>query len=105
VGERFRVNAQLLDVRSNEIIWSDRIDASADDVIAVQDEITQRIVDGLRIELTADEQAGLRNQRPSTPKPTRNSYAAAIDSRDLSFARFRRKIAMRPFSTSIARSN
>src|SRR5207245_4392704 len=58
-GERFRVNAQLLDVQSSEIIWSDRIDASADDVIAVQDEITQRIVDGLRIELSPDEQAGL----------------------------------------------
>ena len=58
-GERFRVNAQLLDVRSNEIIWSDRIDAASDDVIGVQDEITQRIVDGLRIELSPDEQAGL----------------------------------------------
>ncbi|HZI47888.1 MAG TPA: serine/threonine-protein kinase, partial [Pyrinomonadaceae bacterium] len=35
-GERFRVNAQLLDVGRNEIIWSDRIDASSDDVIGVQ---------------------------------------------------------------------
>src|SRR5256885_15564864 len=59
VGERFRVNAQLLDVRSGEIIWSDRVDASADDVIAVQDEITKRIVDGLRLELSPDEQSGL----------------------------------------------
>src|SRR5207245_8783300 len=57
VGERFRVNAQLLDVQSSEIIWSDRIDASADDIIEVQDEITRRIVDGLRLELSPDEQA------------------------------------------------
>src|SRR6266851_8580734 len=48
VGERFRVNAQLLDVETGEILWSDRVDASADDIIAVQDEITKRIVDGLR---------------------------------------------------------
>src|SRR5207253_3476091 len=27
VGERFRVNAQLLEVKSGEIIWSDRVDA------------------------------------------------------------------------------
>src|SRR5581483_9211808 len=33
VGERFRVNAQLLDVKSGEIIWSDRVDASAEDII------------------------------------------------------------------------
>ena len=59
VGERFRVNAQLLEVTSGEIIWSDRVDASADDIIAVQDEITRRIVDGLRLELSPDEQAGL----------------------------------------------
>src|SRR2546430_10631487 len=28
VGGRFRVNAQLLDVKSGEILWSDRIDAT-----------------------------------------------------------------------------
>src|ERR1041385_506124 len=46
-GGHFRVNAQLLDVRSGEIIWSDRVDASAEDIIAVQDEITRHIVNGL----------------------------------------------------------
>src|SRR5437660_178268 len=54
VGERFRVNAQLLDVRSGEILWSDRIDSASNDIIALQDEITQRIVDGLRLELSPD---------------------------------------------------
>src|SRR5207253_6384172 len=29
VGGHFRVNAQLLDVKSGEIIWSDRVDATA----------------------------------------------------------------------------
>src|SRR5258707_4266312 len=33
VGERFRVTAQLLDVASGEILWSDRIDAAAADII------------------------------------------------------------------------
>src|SRR5438046_7103933 len=59
VGERFRVNAQLLDVKIGEILWSDRIDSASNDIIAVQDEITQRIVDGLRLELSPDEEAGL----------------------------------------------
>src|SRR5262249_26167957 len=53
------VNAQLMDMTTGEIIWSDRVDASADDIIAVQDEITKRIVDGLRLELSPDEAAGL----------------------------------------------
>ena len=82
-GERFRVNAQLLDVRSNEIIWSDRIDASSDDVIGVQDEITQRIVDGLRLELSPDEQAGLAQSKTVNAE----AYEEYLRGRDR-FARF-----------------
>ena len=44
-GGRFRVTAQLLDVGSGDILWSDRIDTSTEDIIAVQDEIAQRIVE------------------------------------------------------------
>ncbi|HEV2904398.1 MAG TPA: tetratricopeptide repeat protein, partial [Pyrinomonadaceae bacterium] len=83
IGERFRVTAQLLDVRSGEIIWSDKIDASADDVIAVQDEITQRIVDGLRLELSPDEQAGLGQAKTVNAE----AYDAFLRGRDR-FARF-----------------
>src|SRR3989440_8045563 len=83
VGERFRVNAQLLEVTSGEIIWSDRIDASANDIIAVQDEITQRIVDGLRLELSPDEQAGLA--QPATVNA--EAYEEYLRGRDR-FARF-----------------
>ena len=54
-GERLRVTAQLLDVRTSEILWSERIDADASDIIAVQDTIVQRIVEGLRLELSPDE--------------------------------------------------
>src|SRR5256714_1418873 len=82
-GERFRVNAQLLDVASGEILWSDRVDASANDVIAVQDEITQRIVDGLRIELSPDEQAGLAQSKTVNAE----SYEEYLRGRDR-FARF-----------------
>ncbi|HXD32715.1 MAG TPA: protein kinase [Pyrinomonadaceae bacterium] len=58
-GKHIRVTAQLLDVRSSEILWSDRIDADAGDIIAVQDAIVQHIVDGLRLELSSDEKGEL----------------------------------------------
>src|SRR5437016_6691815 len=54
-GDRIRVTAQLVDVDSGDLIWSDRIDADATDIINVQDTITQEICDGLRLELTSDE--------------------------------------------------
>jgi len=83
VGGRFRVNAQLLDVKSGEIIWSDRVDASAKDIIAVQDEITKRIVDGLRLELSPDEEKGLT--QPATVNA--EAYEEYLRGRDR-FARF-----------------
>src|SRR5882762_6997280 len=83
VGDHFRVNAQLLDIKSGEIIWSDRVDASAKDIIAVQDEITRRIVDGLRLELSPDEQAGLA--QPATVNA--EAYDEYLRGRDR-FARF-----------------
>jgi serine/threonine protein kinase/tetratricopeptide (TPR) repeat protein len=83
VAGHFRVNAQLLDVKSGEIIWSDRIDASAEDIITVQDEITKRIVDGLRLELSADEEKGLA--QPATVNA--EAYQEYLRGRDR-FARF-----------------
>ncbi len=82
-GERFRVTAQLLDVASGEIIWSDRIDTSAEDIIAVQDTIAQRIVEGLRLELSPAEQVGMA--KPSTENAV--AYEQYLRGRDL-FARF-----------------
>lgn len=51
-GEKLRVTAQLLDVASGDILWSDRIDAEGSDILALQDGIAQRILEGLRLELT-----------------------------------------------------
>jgi eukaryotic-like serine/threonine-protein kinase len=68
-GNRIRVTAQLVDVESGDLLWSDKIDADATDIISVQDTITQQIVDGLRLELSADEKDRLVQQ------PTANAEA------------------------------
>jgi len=62
-GDRIRVTAQLVDVGSGDLLWSDRIDADATDIINVQDTITQEICDGLRLELTSDEKDRLEQQK------------------------------------------
>ena len=69
-GDRLRVTAQLLDVRTSEILWSERIDADASDIIGVQDTIVQRIVQGLRLELTQDEQVELRRKQTADAAAT-----------------------------------
>src|SRR5256714_5145490 len=83
VGGGVRGNAQLLDVKNGEIIWSDRVDATAEDIITVQDEITKRIVDGLRLELSPDEEKVLA--QPATLNA--QAYEEYLRGRDR-FARF-----------------
>jgi serine/threonine-protein kinase len=82
-GERFRVTAQLIDVGSGELLWSDRIDTAASDIIVLQDTIAQRIVEGLRVELSPAEQNKIATA--STQNPA--AYEQYLRGRDL-FARF-----------------
>jgi serine/threonine-protein kinase len=82
-GERFRVTAQLIDVGTGELLWSDRIDTAASDIIVLQDTIAQRIVEGLSVELSPHEQVG--TGKASTRNPA--AYEQYLRGRDL-FARF-----------------
>ncbi|HSE35719.1 MAG TPA: serine/threonine-protein kinase, partial [Blastocatellia bacterium] len=82
-GERFRVTAQLLDVASGDILWSDRIDTSAADIITVQDTIAQRIVEGLRVELSPAEKVEIATASTANAA----AYEQYLRGRDL-FARF-----------------
>ena len=82
-GERFRVTAQLIDVASGELLWSDRIDTAASDIIVLQDTIAQRIVEGLSVELSPAEQNKIATA--STQNPA--AYEQYLRGRDL-FARF-----------------
>ena len=58
-GDKIRVTAQLLDVLTGEILWSDRVDAEGKDILALQDSIAQKILEGLRLELSDKEQEKL----------------------------------------------
>ncbi|HEX6120965.1 MAG TPA: BTAD domain-containing putative transcriptional regulator [Dongiaceae bacterium] len=46
-GSRVRVTAQLVEAATAQQVWAERYDGSLDDVFAVQDEITDRIVKSL----------------------------------------------------------
>ncbi len=63
-GDKMRVTAQLLDVLTGDILWSDRIDAESADILALQDMIAQKILDGLKLELS-DREAEKLGRRPT----------------------------------------
>ncbi|MEO8574728.1 MAG: tetratricopeptide repeat protein [Pyrinomonadaceae bacterium] len=49
--DRIRVTAQLVDIGDRNVLWAEQIDSDTDDVIGLQDLITNRIVEGLKCEL------------------------------------------------------
>lgn len=49
--QRIRVTTQLIDVVNENVLWAERIDSDAYDIIGLQDTITHRIVSGLKCEL------------------------------------------------------
>ncbi len=77
-GDRIRVTAQLLDVASGDLLWSDRIDADSADIITVQDTIARRIVEGLRLELSPAEKDGMA--QPATANA--DAYEEYLRGRD-----------------------
>ncbi len=54
-GDRLRISAQLIDAASDRHLWAERYDRELGDVFAVQDDVTRRIVDALRLRLTGPE--------------------------------------------------
>jgi TolB-like protein len=53
-GDRLRVSVELVDVATGFQIWSGRYDRAMDDVFAIQDEISEAIVDALRLHLVPE---------------------------------------------------
>ncbi len=50
-GDRLRVTVALVRVRDGSRLWSDRFDRKLTDVFAIQDEISNGIVNNLRLKL------------------------------------------------------
>ncbi|MGI9520356.1 MAG: adenylate/guanylate cyclase domain-containing protein [Hyphomicrobiaceae bacterium] len=62
-GNRVRINAQLVEVKSRGQLWADRFDGDLSDIFRLQDEISGRIVASLETRLTRRRlESGLRQQ-------------------------------------------
>ncbi len=68
VGDRVRINAQLIDAASGHHLWADRYDRQLTDVFTLQDEVTQKIVTALAVKLTAAEAEQVRQAAKVNPE-------------------------------------
>ena len=51
-GDEIRINAQLIDALSGHHLWAERYDRELKDIFFLQDEITIKILNGVRVKLT-----------------------------------------------------
>ena len=58
-GNRVRITAQLIDAITDYHMWSENYDRDLEDIFALQDEITMKIINAMAVNLTAGEQARL----------------------------------------------
>jgi TolB-like protein/Tfp pilus assembly protein PilF len=79
VGNRVRVNVQLINVESDQHIWAEDYDRELTDVFAIQSDLAQKIAGELRAQLSPTEKAQIQR------KPTENSeaYLAFVEGHDL----------------------
>ncbi len=63
-GGKVRVNAQLIDTRTDTHLWAEHYDRDFADIFAIQSEIAERIANQLRAKLSATEKAAIE-ERPT----------------------------------------
>src|SRR5438093_3756548 len=78
-GGRVRITAQLVDATTSYHLWADRYDRDLQDIFAVQDEVTRKIVAALQVKLTEGEQQRMGHT------PTNNLEAYEYFLRGLEF--------------------
>jgi len=71
-GNRLRITAQLINVADGYHLWSERYNRELEDVFAIQEEISNAIVNALRIELTGEDD-----------KPVEKRYTNNLEAYDL----------------------
>jgi len=89
-GNQVRINVQLIDAATDKHLWAEIYDRelTAENLFAVQSEITKKIADALQAELSTDE------QRRIDARPTDNlqAYEAYMHGRQLMATRNRAKL-------------
>jgi TolB-like protein/Tfp pilus assembly protein PilF len=79
VGNRVRVNVQLINAANDEHLWAEDYDRDLTDVFAIQTDLAQKIAHELQAKLSPAEKAQIER------KPTQNSeaYLAFVQAHDL----------------------
>lgn len=66
-GEDLRITSQLVDVKTERILWKGTFDVKYDRLLTVQDQVAQQIIKGLELNLPPSEVERLKPEKPIEP--------------------------------------
>ncbi|MBU2455265.1 MAG: tetratricopeptide repeat protein, partial [Proteobacteria bacterium] len=66
--DRVRITAQLIDTKTEGHVWAERYDRNLEDIFSVQDEVRQKIVTALAVQLTSDDQNRIKTKKTTNLK-------------------------------------
>ena len=78
-GQRVRITAQLIDATSGAHLWADRYDRDLTDIFEVQDDVTRRIVEALKVTLGPAE----KQEPADTGTSNLEAYDCSLRGREL----------------------
>jgi TolB-like protein/Tfp pilus assembly protein PilF len=67
-GDRVRITAQLIEASTDKHVWSQSYEGELRDTLAVQNRVASAIADQIRINLTPQERAALKNAKVVNPE-------------------------------------
>lgn len=68
LGNKIRVTVQLVCVNSSTTLWSDKFDETFEDILFVQDSISEQIINTLTLKLTAQEKERVTEKYTNDPE-------------------------------------
>jgi serine/threonine protein kinase/tetratricopeptide (TPR) repeat protein len=78
VGSRLRVTVQLIATADGRSLWGTKIDSSLEDLFGMQDQVSRRIVEALRLELTPSDEQRLAH----VPRVSGRAYELYLQGRN-----------------------
>jgi adenylate cyclase len=98
-GQKVRINAQLIEGATGGHIWAERYDGDLSDIFSLQDEITLKIVDALKVRLLPAETTAIK----TVPTGNVEAYTYCLRGRELLNMHYTRyyPIARKMFATAV----
>lgn len=77
-GDQIKISVTLLDIETGDHLWQDSLRGEMKDIFDIQDQVAEKVVEGMKIHLTTDEQKKLHERGTENDE----AYALSMKARE-----------------------